>query len=66
MTGSGVALMLLNLLFAGLDQFFGIQVDVAPGQLESWIAAGSEVVAVILMVVGQLRRKDLIGGIVRK
>jgi hypothetical protein len=31
---------------------FGIQIDLLPGQLESWVAAGSEIVTVLMMVIG--------------
>lgn len=65
MTGTGLYILLLNLLFQVLGMF-GIQLDILPGQVEGWAEAISALVALVLMVIGQVRRKDLVGGLVRR
>lgn len=65
MTGSGVYLLAINLLLQVLS-LFGFSVDVLPGDTEKWADALSIVVGMVLALVGQLRRPDLVGGIVRR
>lgn len=66
MTGAGLYLLLLNLALNVLGRVVGHNIVVPQEQLQQFVDAGSQVVALILMVWGQVRRPDLVGGIVRK
>lgn len=65
LTGSGVYLIALNVLLQ-LLAYFGIQVDVLPGDMEEYADALSLIIGFVMTLVGQLRRKDLVGGIIRR
>lgn len=65
MTGVGTYILLINLVCQTLG-FFGIAVDLLPEQVETLANAVSVIVGFGFTLVGQLRRKDLVGGIVRR
>ena len=61
MAGSGASIVVVLKVLLPL---FGIDIpDETVGEL---VEAGFVLIGTILLVVGQLRRKDLVGGIVRK
>lgn len=61
MTGTGASIVLLLQVFFPL---FGI--EFSPVEIESLVAAGFTLVGSVLLIVGQLRRKDLFLGLFRK
>lgn len=60
MTGTGI----LAVLLIWVLQYFGIVVDA--NELTATVVKATEVLAYVLVVCGQLRRKDLVGGLLRK
>lgn len=60
MTGTGI----LAVLLIWVLQYFGIVVDA--NELTATVVKATEVLAYVLVVYGQLRRKDLVGGLLRK
>lgn len=65
MTGTGVYILAINLVLQ-LLAYFGVGIDVLPGQIEEIASGVAALVGVVLAVIGQNRRKDLVGGLVRK
>ena len=61
MTGAGGAIVVLLQVMLPA---FGI--DLPDEGVVSFVEAGVVIVGTVLLVVGQLRRKDLVGGILRK
>lgn len=65
MTGTGLVLLVLNVILYGLDKFIGIHINVLPDQLTQFVDNATQVVSFVLMIWGQVRRPDLVGGILR-
>jgi hypothetical protein len=65
MTGTGLVVLLINLAFQALSHY-GVHVNVLPDQVSAFVDAASQVVSFVLMIWGQLRRPDLVGGIIRR
>ncbi len=64
MAGTGLYILLLNLFFQGLG-LLGVHINVLPAQVEEWANAISALVGMVLLVIGQVRRPDLVAGIIR-
>lgn len=66
MAGSGLVLLLLNLSLNVIGHYSGHPIVVPQEQLQGVIDAGSQILALVLLVWGQVRRPDLVAGLVRK
>ena len=59
---AGIGMVVTILAFAA--KYFKIDAD--EGQITEVVKNTSQVIGFVIMIIGQLRRKDLIGGIVRR
>lgn len=66
MTGSGLVLVLLHLVLMGIESIWGVKVNVLPGELEGVASKISDVIGYALLVIGQVRRPDLVAGFIRR